>query len=95
MSVCNKFGSFRFEHGPHSTIYDFHQIHDIMDPVHDMLDPVHDIMAGVQHIMAGVQHIMDGVQQIMDSAWFCIVSDFMGLDIIFFDGFPEIHITLL
>ena len=26
------------------TIYDFHQIHDIMDPIHDMLDPLHDIM---------------------------------------------------
>ena len=27
-----------------SALYDFQQIHDIMDPVKDMLDPVHDIM---------------------------------------------------
>ena len=60
------------------TIYDFQQIHDIMDPVHDMLDPVHDIMDGGAMISwTGGHYIMDPVHDIMDTFFQKVASNWL------------------
>ena len=57
-------------------IYDFHQIHDIMDPIHDMLDPVHDIMdRGAMISWTGGHDIMDPVHDNMDTYFQKVASN--------------------